>query len=360
MRASVPFAQVLSGGDNALNFLRLVLASGVVVGHAWPFVTGADGPMPGGMSLGVWCVSGFFGISGYLVTGSRMRLPFLDYLGRRALRILPAFWVCLVVTAVVFAPLSAMLAGDPVQIVDAGSAASYVGANGGLWIFQAGIDGTLTHVQIPGDWNGSLWTLSYEFAAYLAIGALFGLVRGEQGRRRVCLVLAGVLVVGNLLGEVRGVAAGVFVYTVWLGGAFLCGAVIRTWRDRVPCDARLAAGAAAVLVVACLLDLPRTLGAPALTYLLLWAGATLPIRLGRRHDVSYGIYIYAFPVSQLLGSSALDPHLGVPAQATLTFLLCLPLAWASWLLVESPAMRHHAALTRFHDRAATAPAERSQ
>ena len=35
--------------------------------------------------------------------------------------------------------------------------------------------------------------------------------------------------------------------------------------------------------------------------LVLWAGIVLPFgRVGRRNDFSYGIYIYAFPVQQLI------------------------------------------------------------
>ena len=41
--------------------------------------------------------------------------------------------------------------------------------------------------------------------------------------------------------------------------------------------------------------------APLIAYVLLWLSTVLPSpRLARRHDISYGVYIYAFPVQQLL------------------------------------------------------------
>jgi hypothetical protein len=76
--------------DNALNFVRLILAGLVVVSHTWP--SGGLGPDPhfGDLNLGSWAVAGFFAISGYLVTGSRSsghRVPLasLKHGGRRSL-----------------------------------------------------------------------------------------------------------------------------------------------------------------------------------------------------------------------------------------------------------------------------------
>jgi peptidoglycan/LPS O-acetylase OafA/YrhL len=334
----------LRGNDNALNFLRLVLAAGVVVGHAWPFATGVDGPMPGGMSIGVWCVAGFFGISGYLVSGSRVRLGLTDYLVRRSMRIFPAFWACLLVTAAIFAPLSAVFHDGSVRSLDPSSAASYLARNLGLWIFQRDIDHTLTDVQIPGEWNGSLWTLSYEFAAYLALGLLFTAVRSKRSRRLVCVALLALLVTANMLVEVHGAETNAVTLGVWLAAAFTTGVVIRILS--VPWTPALAVLAAALLVLAGVLELPRTLGAPAIAYAVLWLGARLPLRVGKENDVSYGIYIYAFPVSQLLASSEHSSRLGVFWQAVLTLVLCTPLAWASWLLVERPALSRHRWVTQ--------------
>jgi peptidoglycan/LPS O-acetylase OafA/YrhL len=72
--------------DKALNFVRLILAGLVVVSHTWP--SGGFGPDPhfGDLNLGSWAVAGFFAISGYLVTGSRMSPPVGQFALRRMLR----------------------------------------------------------------------------------------------------------------------------------------------------------------------------------------------------------------------------------------------------------------------------------
>jgi peptidoglycan/LPS O-acetylase OafA/YrhL len=54
-------------------------------------------------------------------------------------------------------------------------------------------------------------------------------------------------------------------------------------------------------------------------------------------DLSYGVYIYAFPVQQAL-MQAFGPQLGLPVFIGATLAFVLPLAAASWWLVERPAL----------------------
>ena len=51
---------------NALNALRLLLATLVVVSHAWPLTGVEPEPAYGGANLGTWALFGFFAISGLL------------------------------------------------------------------------------------------------------------------------------------------------------------------------------------------------------------------------------------------------------------------------------------------------------
>jgi peptidoglycan/LPS O-acetylase OafA/YrhL len=74
-----------------------------------------------------------------------------------------------------------------------------------------------------------------------------------------------------------------------------------------------------------------------LSYLLLTLGATLPVRMGSRNDVSYGVYIYAPVVTNILIQLGAQ-DLGLLPSAALTLVFTLPCAWASWLLVERPAL----------------------
>src|SRR3712207_9395911 len=56
---------------NSLNFLRLVLATLVIVSHAWPLGGLGEDPHVGAVTLGYFAVAGFFAISGWLITESR-------------------------------------------------------------------------------------------------------------------------------------------------------------------------------------------------------------------------------------------------------------------------------------------------
>ena len=75
-----------------------------------------------------------------------------------------------------------------------------------------------------------------------------------------------------------------------------------------------------------------------LGYFLLSVGGSRRILIGSNNDVSYGAYIYAFPVEQLL--VVLGVHrLGYTAMFITALAVTLPLAWLSWTCVEQPAMR---------------------
>src|SRR5947209_465064 len=99
-------------GGNSLNAIRLVLAALVLVSHSWPLL-GLPEPTPVfGETLGSVAVAGFFAISGYLITGSRMKIGIVRFAWHRALRIYPGYWVVLVVTAFVLAPIVSFLADE--------------------------------------------------------------------------------------------------------------------------------------------------------------------------------------------------------------------------------------------------------
>ena len=87
---------------NSLNLFRLILAALVLFAHSW-YITGQRDRARSiqGENLGGWAVAGFFVLSGFLITRSRLRTSPGEYLLHRVARIYPAFVVVLVVTAFV-------------------------------------------------------------------------------------------------------------------------------------------------------------------------------------------------------------------------------------------------------------------
>lgn len=279
-----------------------------------------------------FAVDGFFAVSGYLITQSRLRLTFGSFVWRRALRIFPGLWVCLIVTAFVIAPLSTLSTG---KSFDIGDGVAYVIRNLALNHGGWAIGDTLASAPMPDQWNGSLWTLGYEFGCYVIVGMVLALAWFRA--RAMALVLAGLTAMAVLrfgFGiETLGVAP------VRLGSFFAAGALLRLAGDRVPFSGRIAA--------LCMLAVPLVYFAGAswylaiaplaLAYLLLWLACDLPIRFGSVNDVSYGMYVYAFPVQQLLVAVGVS-QVGVPLLAICAVGLSATLAWLSWRLVEKPAL----------------------
>lgn len=323
---------------NSLNALRLLLATLVIVSHSWPIGGYGADPGIGDLTLGEWAVAGFFAISGYLITMSRVRSrTFGDYLWRRVLRIYPAFVVVLIVVAFVFAPLSILLAGEGTWT--AGEAALYVLRNLGLRVTQMGIPGTLEGVPYADAWNGSLWTLWYEFLCYLVLGIAVTFIPARWlGRAMLAAALACPAAVVVIVAV--GVPSLALLNAVTLGGYFAAGAVLFCYSERVPMRGWIAAASALLILVAAMTSTFRGLAGFPVAYLMLWLGIALPLSaVGAQNDLSYGMYVYAFPVQQMLAILLVGVALPPTLFVILAIAATVPFAAASWLLVEKPAMR---------------------
>lgn len=327
--------EALNGFDNALNFIRLVLASSVIVSHAFP-LTGIADPSGGYLEgLGGFAVNGFFIVSGYLIAASRVRMGLASYLWRRSLRIFPAFWTMLLLTGFVFAPLVTVLTAES-WTAEAGWA--FVWKNALLRMNLWGVPGTLTQVPYPDVWNGSAWTLFYEFVAYLMVGGLLTL--GWVQRRAMpafAALFASIVIVQALAHGPLDVSNTLLLEALRLGGYFVVGSLFYFARDHVPVSIWLGFTSAILLGLLVFLHQDWWFGQIPFAYLILWMGSTLTTRIGSRNDISYGIYIYAFPMQQF-ANLLVGVSWGWVGHSLLAFALTVPLAVASWFCIEKPAM----------------------
>jgi len=341
---------------NSLNFLRLVLAFCVVYSHAsaiaWLGYRNVD---VNGTELATIAVYGFFGISGYLIAGSATRNSVGRYLWQRFLRIFPAFWVCLVVTAFAFGAIA--LAIDPVPhcgyvcyLKLHPGPFSFVYSNALLKMNQLAVAAPEVHLA-----NGSLWTLFFEFLCYLLLAALsfIGVMRHRGWVALITLGIFAALLITTLVPSLNSMfnlyRNFIPMNFMVLSLGFLGGTLIYLYRERVP-DSALLAIICSIAFVATLylptyghlptLQLtPSSFGVFLIAYPLLWLGAHLPFYwIGAKNDYSYGVYIYAFPLTQLLTSLGAQrvgfwPFMLLTASVTLAF------AVASWWLIEKHALR---------------------
>ncbi|MGQ7297585.1 acyltransferase family protein [Quadrisphaera sp. KR29] len=324
---------------NAFDVVRLVLAGTVAVTHAMELALGWQ-PRIGRTDVSALAVDGFFVLSGFLITASWLRLGSLPrFAWHRALRILPGFWACLLLTALVVAPLVAVLGGGSARDVLQGpdSAATYVLHNAGLFMAQFEVTG-LPASAPDRVLNGSLWTLFYEALCYAAVAGL-----GAVGllRSRPVLVVAAVAVLQLLTAaqEATGAALLPGENLPRLLLLFALGAAAQLLAERVPVTpAALVVAGVTLLGGLLLLEDYRAVGAPGLALLLLAVAARLPWRPRLRRDLSYGTYVWHWPVALLVLST---PLAGAPFPVVLAVVLAATAlaALASWHLVEAPALR---------------------
>ncbi len=332
-------AAALTRPNNHFGLLRLLLALAVVVSHAFSVTTGRveDEPLAHltGFTLGEHAVNGFFAISGFLVTMSYANRGWRDYLLARTLRIAPGLIAATLVVA--------LLLGGALTRLDL---AAYLG-DPRLWRF---ITGTLTSFKsaaaLPGVFEGNpltfpmgtVWTLKYETLCYGGV-LLLGLA-GLLLRRELGLAALVVLTLAVVAREVVAPDGAKGVETALrLPLIFLAGGVAWLWRDKVRLSLPwLALG---LLAVALLSPTPAYKAA---LYLVTVQGmlvlALAPILTKRRSeppaDLSYGVYLYGWPVQQAL--VVLLPGAGALALLWPALALTLLVAAASWYGVEKPAL----------------------
>lgn len=335
----VPVADGLAARHNHFGLLRLLLALSVVVSHALSVTTGRveDEPLVAstGFTLGEHAVNGFFAISGFLVTMSYEQRGWRDYVVARSLRIAPGLIAATLVVS--------LLLGSALTTLDL---RAYL-ADPRLWRF---ITATLTTFKsaapLPGVFEanplpfpmGTVWTLKYETLCYL--GVLVAGLAGLLLQRRLALAIWCVLVVATIAREIVAPDGAKGVETALrLPLIFMTGGLIYLWRERIPLSL---AGLAIALVLTGLLAWTPVYKT-ALYLVTAWGVLVLalaPALTGWRSeppaDLSYGVYLYGWPVQQ--GFVALFPSAGAFLLFWPGLAVTIAVAAASWYLVEKPAL----------------------
>ena len=334
--------RVLDPKDNSLNLVRLVLALAVLVSHLFPLSGLGEDPHWAGESLGGWAVIGFFALSGYLITGSRLRSDGGRYLISRVARIFPGYLVSLLVVALVFAPVAFVVQHGTIDgfLTTPTTPLTYVHDNALLRVEHWSVAGTLAESPYPGAWNGSVWSLYFEFLCYIVVGvaAVVPVVR-RRAWPIIAMFAVSVVVHAQMPRVSAYLGGGDFALLMKLLPYFLGGAVLFVLKERTSLRWHWAL-LALVVALGTVLWQPvwgGQLAAPLFTYVLLWVGAALPApRVLQVHDLSYGMYVYAFPVTQLLVLLGVHEHGLVLLGLAVTGLTSV-LAAASWFLVERPS-----------------------
>ena len=332
--------------SNSIGFLRLLFALVVVWSHAYDLGGFGFDPIVwysrGADSAGLLAVAGFFVLSGFLVTRSYESTNNLGrYLWHRFLRIFPGYYVCLLVVAFLIAPLAFLCQHGNLQhfLTIQPTPISYVLKNLTSVMRQQSIGSIISKSPEPEYINGPLWTIPVELTCYFAV-AVLGFGSAVNLRRRIPIATA-ILYVAFCASTLfmRREYFFHFDWSIEIACSFLLGSLGYLYRDRISVNPVIFALAATLLLfVLPIGGIAEVLRPLLLGYMVLYAGMNIgPRSLDRKFDLSYGVYIYAYPIQQLLMIYGLSA-LGFAAYLVITIGITASLAVASWFLIERPSL----------------------
>ncbi|HEX7776991.1 MAG TPA: acyltransferase [Parvibaculum sp.] len=331
----------LKGSRNRFDLLRLFAAYLVIVTHSGVLFKNLPGDfylsLTGGTTGGQLAVSIFFIISGFLIYGSAVNSKSLGlFLFSRATRLYPAAFCCAVITAfgigLYFTRLNAW------DYLSQWSPYRFVETNTFLFGVQYMLPGVFIDNVGSSAVNGSLWTIPLEIKMYLfCAGGVFVL-------RRPALFIAAAIAlyaiavaknphfhVGADGGDFRKYS---FAYY------FFAGSALYVLRHRIPISGLVFVPFAVAYAVSFNTPAFDFIEKLFLPYAVLYLAFSFPdFQLGRfaPPDISYGVYIYGFPlqqsVSTLLGRTHSLLFCFVVATLAITLFAVL-----SWYLIEGRAL----------------------
>ena len=345
---------------NNFDVIRLFAAIMVIASHSY-FLLGRPEPVAGLLgyeTAGSIGVAIFFCMSGFLVTRSAERGNLNRFLDARIRRLVPALFVaCMLDVFVVGAFFTNLPFSEYIR--DRTTITHLFGWTVfGETPFLSGVFGNSPYPNIV---NGSLWTLPIEATMYLILAVMitFGLVKRP--------ILVGLAIAACSLC--------IAVHYIWPNSAnppgtptllanvqmfsfavdatfFFIGSMFYLFRDHIQYQHAAAALAVLLLVLSAKLPLGLPIACVAFPYLAFYVAFRLPVVVdvrARFGDLSYGLYVYSFPIQQSL--LALIGH-KMPATVLTLMVIAIsaPLAYLSWHLVERPMLRGRSSVVSTTDR----------
>lgn len=328
-------AQILRRDRNNLDLVRLIAACLVIYGHANAF-------LPKERAGGDWvavllefdysgslAVKIFFFLSGLVVTNSLLeKRNLLQFAIARVLRIWPALIAVLVGCALVIGPLVTSM---PLReyLLDP-QTLEYVW--GGVFMHVSftlpGVfDGHPTNAV-----NGSLWSIPHEVNAYWVLAGVFAL--GLQRFRWLAVAVTIFIIIDPLLPQRmllswRTPDTGVDA----LAPCFAAGALMALFKDYIRICPSVVFGSLVLFFAFRQAPYAHYLFYAALFFGLLYVFSR-PLLIAWRPsvDVSYGVYLWGWPIQQLLVH--VFPDMGVHWHRLFAVVLACGMGWASWHLFE--------------------------
>lgn len=330
------------GIGQGFNFLRIALSVAVIFVHSYQTAYGFGaksnwlGTGPLGPPVAATLIM-FFGLSGFLITGSALRTGSLrTFLSFRLLRLVPALFFETVISAFMLGLAFSSYSFS--EYLHDRRFYMYFGNIIG-WIHYT-LPGVFSANPVPEIINRSLWTLHPELECYAMMSVLIasGLVKNRRLMTVAWVVTTVLLTVIDFFSSkfhLQGTFPGpVLVFY------FLSGIVGYHWRHQIPASKWLFLGCCIISYI--LLKLPHTgfICAIPVIYIMMYVGITEFPKWSiiERGDYSYGMYLYGYPIQQMV-VYLLPNHREWWIVFTISLVISYIVAAFSWHFVEKPTLK---------------------
>ncbi len=325
--------------NNNFGFLRLLLATLVIVAHSAEILDQNRSReiltnIFGTITFGEFAIDGFFLISGYLILKSYLSSTTIkSYFLKRVLRIYPGFIVASLFCIFVLLPLS----GEIKLIIDIPLRE---------WFSTIFRMLTLKAPQVSNSQysalNGAMWSIWLEFVCYLCIPILYVT---KFNKPKTYAILAVMMMLIFLFTQVSGKNIWLpyvrldLHHTSRLMFAFLIGGLFYLHRDKLVWNRTLTTICALLLLISLNFSYSAEIGLMTFGAYLLFNFALnyknkFLCSIGAKVDISYGVYLYAWPVQIYVIKYFLQVKLYVLMLVTL--MVASVLGYLSWTFVEKP------------------------
>ena len=297
----IKLSDVATSRVNNLNFMRFIAALMVIVSHCYVIVLGGnassilakfteDRLSSGGVSVGV-----FFLFGGFLIARSCEHYPEpRKFFSARALRLFPELLFVVLLTVLIIGPLVTSFS-LPEYFT---SPETYKYFLNGILIMDYKLPGVFTNNPFSGVVNGSLWTLPVEFVCYILCFISYKLTKFDKKKFLLLslpvFVLAAVYYVKFSPLQLSAVRAVLL---------FFLGVLIWVLRDRITISPVLGLASIVlwfVMVFSGIDNLAMLTVFPIACFCLAYGMGNHFSKFGTKFELSYGIYLWAFPIQQAL------------------------------------------------------------
>ncbi|WP_142255392.1 acyltransferase family protein [Bacillus sinesaloumensis] len=323
------------GRKNNFDIIRFFAATLVIYSHAFP-LTGFDKSEPlkefskNQTTFGHLGVLIFFVISGFLITQSFDRNKNVSlFIKARILRIFPALIVVVLLSVFVLGSFVTTLS---IKEYFTNSETYIYLKSILLYTMQYDIPGVFTTNPYPIAINGSLWTLPIEFLFYFII-LFIGIINLLNKRFMVIIFVLSLLLpfLGFSVGEDY---IDLFRY-------FVAGSIFYLYRERISINWIIAMISFSTIVLSLVYGHFNTVFALFGSYLIFYIAYHPRIAFhsfSKIGDASYGLYIFAFPIQQLI-TYLFNGEISPLSNFAISFPIVLVMSYCSWHLIENPMLK---------------------